>query len=406
MTSIRIVLLGLFGAYVGFAMLNPILAPLIRTLGLSELQAGSINSVAALAWFLTSPHWGRRSDRIGRKPVFITGLIGFGVGLGVFGFVAQLGVNGALGGAALFALLFIGRIVAGAFFSASPAAAQAYVADVTTPDQRTGAMALIGAATGMGLVIGPALAGVLVPWGLLVPLYVGAALPIVAALIVLWRLPQPARQAQTARPLRLRLFDGRLWPFVLVGLIANMTLIMAQLTVGFLLQDRLQLAPEAAAQTLGGALVAAGVTLVAVQVLIVRRFKLQPRTLMRWGMPLCCVAFVLLLLTGNVPLLIVAFVLLAAGLGLNEPGFTSAMTLAVQPHEYGAVSGVTAAVIGLASMVGPVLGTALYTLDPQAPYAGGALLLLAMIVFVWRNGQIRQAVPAHAAQLAPAPLES
>ncbi len=73
----------------GFAMLSPLLAPLVRTLGLTEVQAGLIQSVSAFAWFLAGPFWGRRSDLVGRKPVFITGLFGLGLGLGIFTLVAQ-----------------------------------------------------------------------------------------------------------------------------------------------------------------------------------------------------------------------------------------------------------------------------------------------------------------------------
>lgn len=392
MNPVRVLLIGLFAAYMGFAILSPILAPLIRELGLSEIQAGMIQSVAAFAWFLCSPFWGRRSDRIGRKPVYITGLIGLGVGLGMFGLVVQFGLTGALGGWLLFGLLFIGRIIAGAFFSASPAAAQAYVADVTTAEERTKTIALLGAATGMGFVLGPALSGALVSLGLLIPLYVGAVLPIAGGLLVWWRLPPSRQVAREAGP-RLRPLDPRIWPFALIGLVANVALIVSQVVAGFYVQDRLGLDAQHTAQTVGIALVVAGIVVVATQLGIVRRTGWSPRRLLRIGLPASMLGYLLLLFAADVPTFILAFALIGVGIGLNEPGFISAMTLAVDKHEYGAVSGITASVVGLASMLAPLLGTGLYAIMPTLPFwlCGGLLLL--MVGFVWLHPQIRCATP-------------
>jgi MFS family permease len=392
MNQIRILLIGLFSAYMGFAMLSPLLAPLVRTLGLTEVQAGLIQSVSAFAWFLASPIWGRRSDLVGRKPVFVSGLLGLGLGLGIFTLVAQAGLSGILVGGALFALLFVGRIIAGALFSASPAAAQAYIADVTTPDQRTRAMAGLGAATGMGFVIGPAVSAALAGLGLIAPLVVAALLPIVGALIVAWRLPNSRTAAQREQPVRLSPLDARIRQFLLVGLIANVVLVMAQVTAGFLVTDRLALPPQQVAQTVGAALVIAGLTVVAVQVGIVRRIKLPPVMLLRIGLLASLLSYIVLLNANSLPMFILAFVLVAVGIGFNEPGFTSATTLAVDASEYGAVSGLTASVVGLSSMIAPLLGTSLYQANQAFPYLLGIAMLGLMLAMVWLSPSLRRAV--------------
>ncbi|MCU0490389.1 MAG: MFS transporter [Chloroflexaceae bacterium] len=396
MPPARLMLLGLFGAYMGFAMLAPVLAPLFRELGLSEFQAGMTASAGAVAWALMGAFWGRRSDAVGRKPVFLIGLAGLGVGFLLFSAIAHLGLVGLLGGGLLFALLFVGRIIGGALFSASPAAAQAYIADVSPPEERTKQMALVGAATGMGFVLGPALSGVLAGFGLLAPLYIGAALPLLAAAFVAWRVPNPPQQNVREAAPRLNPLDGRFWPFLLVGITANLAIIMAQITIGFRIQDRFGFDAQHTAQISGVCFVIAGVTLVATQLLIVRRLGWPPRTLVRLGLPLSAAGYALLLLAPNLPLIFVAFALVAMGLGLNEPGFTAAMTLAVDSTEYGAVSGMTASVIGLASVVGPLLGTGLYELGADWPYLFGVVLFVAASVFVWLNEQVRRAVPAQA----------
>ena len=92
----------------GFGTLVPVLAPMFRQLGLSELQAGLIQSVAAFAWFITGPWWGRRSDKVGRKQVFVSGLAGLGIGLIIVALVAQLGLSGALVAGAAYILLAFG----------------------------------------------------------------------------------------------------------------------------------------------------------------------------------------------------------------------------------------------------------------------------------------------------------
>jgi DHA1 family tetracycline resistance protein-like MFS transporter len=391
-SHIRILLIGLFGAYMGFAMLSPLLAPLVRTLGLTEVQAGLLQSVSAFAWFLAGPFWGRRSDLVGRKPIFVSGLIGLGLGLGIFTLVAQAGLSGLLAGGALFALLFVGRIVAGALFSGSPAAAQAYIADVTTPDQRTRAMASLGAATGMGFVIGPAVSAALANLGLIVPLAAAALLPLIGGLIVAWRLPNPQTAAQREQPPRLSPFDARIRQFLLVGLIANVVLVMAQITGGFLVADRLALPPQQVAQTIGVALVISGLTVVAVQLGIVRRIKLPPVMLLRIGLLASLLSYVMLLNANSFLMFVLAFVLLAIGIGFNEPGFASAVTLAVNATEYGAVSGLTASVVGLSSMIGPLLGTGLYQVNQSFPYLLGIVTLGLMLGVVWFSPGLRQSV--------------
>jgi len=150
---------------------------------------------------------------------------------------------------------------------------------------------------------------------------------------------------------------------------------------------------SATARTVGVALVVAGIAVVATQLLVVRRTGWPPRTLLRLGLPASLLGYVLLVFAANVPVFVLAFALLGVGIGLNEPGFTSAMTLAVQHGEYGAVSGLTAAVVGLASMLAPLLGTALYVLWPPAPFVLCSALLAVMVAFVWRNPQVGRATP-------------
>lgn len=100
----------LFNSILGLSVLFPILAPLGRWLGFTELQVGMLSTSYALMQFLMSPYWGRRSERVGRKPVLISGILGFALSFLAFGVIAELGSRGAFGHWTTFGLL-LGRVL-------------------------------------------------------------------------------------------------------------------------------------------------------------------------------------------------------------------------------------------------------------------------------------------------------
>src|SRR5581483_3013017 len=156
-----ILFIALFNSILGLSVLFPILAPLGRQLGLVEVQVGALSTAYALMQLIVSPVWGRRSERVGRKPVLLTGVIGFAVSFLLFALVAELGYRGVIGGLPLFFGLLVSRAVGGTFSSATIPTAQAYVADTTGRSDRTAGMAVIGAAFGLGIVFGPPIGALL-----------------------------------------------------------------------------------------------------------------------------------------------------------------------------------------------------------------------------------------------------
>jgi MFS family permease len=387
---------GLLVVYMGFTSVNPIFAPLARELGLSEVQAGFLISISALAFTLFSSPWGRRSEVWGRKPVFLVGLTGFGLGFALFGGVAQLGLAGWFSLPLLVALLGLSRFCVGALTAAAPVAAQAYIADTTSGPERSAGIALLGAANGLGLIGGPVLAAALVGFGLLVPYYVTAAIAFLGALIVWWGLPT-GKRVSTPRatvPAKVGLWDGRVWPFLLVGFLTLIALVTAQVTAGFYFQDKLGLTSEGAAQAVGFALFASGVAIVLTQAGIIRALKPAPVTLLRLGLPLTLASFVVMTLSPTLTLLIVAYALLGFGVGFILPGYISGASLAVGEHEQGAVAGLVGTAQGFGSVLGPLLGTTLYTFGITLPYIVVALLLLVLTGFVWSKRMLTPPLPA------------
>jgi MFS family permease len=366
----------LFNSILGLSVLFPILAPLGRQLGLSEIQVGTLSTSYAVMQFVASPFWGRRSERIGRKPVLLFGILGFSVSFFAFAFVAQLGLNGTLGSSALFAALLACRILGGSFSSATLPTAQAYIADTTDREQRTSGMALVGAAFGLGVVFGPAIGAGLAGISLLAPVYFSASFAVVNAIFVWLKLPEPPRHAERPKAAPLSPLARRLWPLLVMGGVVSLSSVAMEQTVAFYFQDRLALSADQTARTVGVALVFYGVVAVLVQGFLVRRRAWTPSRLLRLGLPIALAGFVGLIFAHHFVTLTLALALQGFGQGLALPGVSAALSLGVGDDEQGAAAGLSSSAHALGRMLGPVAGTSLYQLRPEYPYAFSAALLV------------------------------
>ncbi len=169
----------------GFTILIPILPFYAERFGASPTTVGAIYSTVAVASLLSSPFWGRLSDRIGRKGVLIAAQV-----------AGLLGFSLLAAGTALWTV-FVSRAIEG-LGGGGLGVTQAYVTDVTTPANRARAFGLIGATIGAGFLIGPALAGVLVRYGYRVPFLVAAGLQLVTVILTLVLLPESKGAVKTA----------------------------------------------------------------------------------------------------------------------------------------------------------------------------------------------------------------
>jgi MFS family permease len=341
--------------------------------------------------FVASPMWGRRSERVGRKPVLLTGVLGFAAGFAAFGVVAQLGLQHVVSGTPLFALLLLSRAGGGTFSSATIPTAQAYVADVTGREDRTAGMAVIGAAFGLGVIFGPAIGAGLAGISLLAPVYFSAALALANAAFIALRLKEPERRLQSNPP-ELGPVALKVWPLLVVGVTVSLASVAMEQTIGFYFQDRLALSPRDTARAVGLALVSYGVVAVIAQGFIVRRFRWPPLQLLGSGLPCALLGFVGLIFARRLPGLTMALTLQGFGQGLAVPGVTSAASLGASEDEQGAVAGLNGSAQALGRLLGPVVGTALYQVRPEYPYGFSALLLALVIVILMTSRRLRAAV--------------
>lgn len=243
-------------------------------------------------------------------------------------------------------------------------------------------MALLGAAFGLAVILGPALgAGLAALFGLLAPVFFSAGIALLNALFVYLVLPESRPRGQEAGA-RLSPFDPRVFPLLLLGLALNLSSVALEQTIAFYFQDRLLLGGVETAQKVGLALVFYGVVAVFVQGVLVRKTGWPPRVLLSLGLPLGILGFVLLVYAKTFWALALGLALQGVGQGLALPGVTAALSLAVGEGEQGLVAGLNSSAQALGRMLGPIVGTGLYRLAPEGPYVLGASLLLLALLFL------------------------
>ena len=383
--QLTVLILALMATGIGQSLVFAILAPLGREVQLGELQITSIIALSALIFALAAPRWGRFSDRVGRKPVIITGLLGYTAGTLAFTSVFQAGIGGMLAGLVLYVVLLATRCSQSLVMSATAPAATAYAADHTAPAQRTRVMARLGTANSLGTILGPAVSGALATFGLLAPLYFAASLALMAAVLIWLQLPlTPPRDRGSHQPAaRLRFSDRRILQLLAtaIGLFVGFSGI--QQTLGFQLQDKLALSGIQTAQMTGAALmVSAGFTFL-IQVTAMQRLKLRPIQFIRIG--LVAMLFGAGVIAGfqSFTVLAVGMAFLGTGLGLCMPAISAGASLAVTPDEQGAAAGLVSSCPAIGFVAGPICAGALYQVHPPlAPLFCAGVFFLVLVLLI------------------------
>ena len=376
----------------GQSVMFAILPSLARKLGLTEFQASLPFVTSAAIWVFSSGFWGARSDLWGRKPVMLLGLVAFGISFGLFAVMAQLGIAALIPVAAAYPLMIAARALYGLFGAGTAPSAQAYVADRTTPEERTRGVATIGAAFGLGTTVGPGIGAVLVVFGLFAPFYFTAIAAFASAAAIWLFLPERTAPHLHVEPAgRLRWSDARVWPFILYGLGVSTAAAIPIQTVGYLFIDMLHLNPAEAPQYTGIGLVASSLAALFAQLVIVQRFNISVRALIRWGAIIALAANLLFAIGHQFGPLVFALILSGLGFGLVRPGYAAAASLAVDPDEQGAVAGLVGATNGAGFIFGPMIATALYRWSPSAPYLFGAALMAALCAYALLSPHLRSA---------------
>jgi MFS family permease len=372
----------------GMTVLFAILSPLGREVGFTEFEISVIIATSSLTVFLASPRWGRLSDRIGRKPVLLTGLFGYIIGTLLFAGAFHATLVGWIVPATGFIALLLTRVFHASLMAAMMPAASAYMADLTDVTNRTKGMGAVGAATNLGNIIGPAAGGLLAAITLLTPLWFAAALALVTALFVVFMLPSsphspgaPGRTHVTVK--KLRYTDPRILPFIAVGVLMFLGMALVQQTMAFRFQDVLELTAVETAQTFGLAMGCSAAASLFSQLVLMQRIDMPPFVWLRLALPVLVAAFLIMAMAETRNALFAAMLLQGAAMGIAGPAFMAGASLAVSTDEQGAVAGVAGSCGPLGFTIGPLLGGYFYQIDPTLPYWFTAIAYVPLWFFVF-----------------------
>ncbi|MEM6312335.1 MAG: MFS transporter [Pseudomonadota bacterium] len=371
-------------------LIAAVIPPLTRELGLPDWMAGAIFSLSALCWSLSSPFWGKRSNRWGRRRVAALGLAGYAVSMALL-FIASLAAISEWITApfAIFACLALSRTVFGLVGSGASPAAQAYVADRTSPQERQSEIAFVTSGFSLGTVIGPAFAAALVAtFGLLSPLIITCVLAAAMSAMIYTFLPEQREPIQDASEMEVIPGSVGLWrsksvaPFLAYAVCLSLVSgILTQVFV-FAVMDKLGVANEEAAQFTGPAFAMGAMAVMVSQLVLIPRLKLRNRTLMITGCIPLLIGALLLIPAQDFATLVLAQFFIGIGQGLTRPGFSSGASLAVIPQLQGNVAGLVISANGAGFIVTPIFGLFLYEfVDPSLPFWICVGLLIFMAAF-------------------------
>ena len=370
---------------VGFGIVLPILPLWAETFGASPVQIGLITASYAVMQLLFAPVWGRLSDRYGRRPIILVSLAGTAVS------ALMIGLAGTL------LVLFVARVLQG-IAGASYAAAQAYVADVTTKEERARGMGMIGAAFGLGFILGPAFGAVFSAVDERLPFFVAAGLAALNWLIAYRRLPESLKPGSAAAPtprlaaLRRALGSRELAPLVWLSFVATLAFVGMESTFALFGERRF----DYDAVQMGLLFAYIGVLAAVGQGLLVGRL------VGRWGESRVLIAglvgtaigLAVTALAHDLWVLLVGLLFLSVASGLVFATTTALISLAVDERDQGVILGLNASVGSAARIAGPVAATLLFQ------HAGVAVPLVvgAALFAVCAAAAIRvRTSPSHAA---------
>lgn len=377
-----ILLVGLITYGMGQSLLFVIFAPIARQLGIEEWQLGFIIAASNVMLAFSAPRWGRASQRLGRRTVYLIGLAGYAVGYGLLAFGVQLGLLNVITGGALFALLLVLRLAYGLVVGGINPAATAYIADTTDEKSRGAGMALVAMSGGLGTIIGPAFAGALLVISPLFPMYAAAALAAAAGIWAWVALPEPARRANVGEDLKLKITDPRIVPYLVGWVVVFGTFTGVQTVTAAWIADRFGVTDTTAAQrTMMIAMLSMAFVTVFVQAVVLQRWKASPATMLKTGFGVMTVALLLLAFGPGLVSLYLGYGLFGLSFGFTAPGLNAAGSLSVEREEQGAVAGLLSAAPTVGMIFGPILCGLVYTVAPVMPMLGGAALTL--LVGIW-----------------------
>lgn len=363
--------------FMGFALILPYIFFYAEGFGASPFVFGLLLASYSIAQFIFTPIWGSLSDRFGRRKIILLCLLGSGLSLVVFGFANNLW------------LLFLSRIMAGAMGATFPVAS-AYVADITSLENRMKYMGKIGAAFGLGFIIGPAIGGTLSGlYGYGIPSLVAAGLAFANFTIGYFRLPEPPLKKDVERTQQGK--ESLISTFRAVAAKTDMKLLLATYFIAMLAffvldgtgtpwgKEVFGFGPF----QMGILFFYIGLVSAVVQGLIIPKIsnKYSPQLLLLIGVIAITIGLATLgaITSYNLPALIISSSLIPLGMGFTIASINTLVSLTASAGRQGSALGVTQSVSGIAQMIGPAFGASIFGYGTTVGLDGLPFIIAAVI---------------------------
>lgn len=387
-SALLIIFLTVFIDLVGFGIIIPLSPYLAKQYGATPFQVGLLMAIYSLMQFIFSPFWGGLSDRIGRRPVILVSLLGTGVAHLIFAYSTSI------------EMLFISRAFAG-IAGGNLSTAMAYVADVTGTKDRSKGMGMVGAAFGLGFILGPFLGGILgevgmkissePPFGMGFPALGAAALCGINFLFALKSLHEtlpPEKRKKSAnegsRFERMTKYFRRpvIGPMLAVSFLGIFAFAQMEAVLFLLVNDRFGWGMSTAAF----AFAYVGVVSAFTQGYLVRKLlpKWGERLLLVWGLGLSALGLALLGFATDIYTMAAIITVMSVGVGLRNPSIMGIISVKASEDEQGAVMGASQSLASLGRILGPPLGGLIYARWMAGPFVVAGVLTFACLYFVWK----------------------
>ncbi|MBO8170454.1 MAG: MFS transporter [Bacillaceae bacterium] len=364
----------LVNIFIGFGLVIPVMPMMVEEAGAAPFHLGMMLSIYSAVSFVVSPLWGALSDRIGRRPVIMSGLFGFSISFFLFG----------ISGDNLW-LMYISRILGGIFSGAATSSAIAYIADITTDEERTKAMGLAGASIGLGFIFGPAMGGLLSVFGYATPYFASSVLSLINLFFAMKMLEEslsPEKRAETRtkeKTSRWAAFSGALKYLYLLSFFVTFTLAGLESTLQYFEVKKIQ----ATSLEIGIMFAISGIVGAVIQGGVVRKLvkKGQEGRTIMIGLIVSGLGFLLIIFSADFWTATLFVAIFGAGNALIRPCVTSLITQKTTVGQ-GVASGLISSMDSLGRIAGPLLGTALFQVDIRLPFVSGGLLSFAAITLL------------------------
>jgi|SRR5271157_321610 len=396
--QVTVLFLSMFIFTLGFGITVPVMPYFAKGMGGSVVDVGLLIAAYSAMELIFAPVWGKISDVIGRRPVIIIGLLGFTIAFAGAGMSTQLW------------MLYASQIIAGALAAGIFPAAMAYIADSTGPEQRGSLMGLMGAASGLGVIFGPASASLFAMWGLNIPYFAASALGLVTTTVAFMWLKETRHNAQklaaAVKPRgMLQVLRSGLLAYFLLMFIAMVIMAILEATFGYLAMDRFGLSETASAMpvlwnsvmltatnVMGIAFTFYGISAVITQALVVGKMmeKIGEEKTIIIGLLLSSLGAAMVIVSSGLVSIILSASILAVGAGLMMPSINTAVSKRTDDDSQGVVMGLLGSFNSVGRTLGPVAGGLAYSVAMLLPYAASAVVsLVSAVAFevYTRNGK-------------------